>query len=130
MSGSDGVRAPKRARLYVTRVDPWSVTKAAFMLALALGIVFVVAVATLWWVLDFTGVFLTVSRTIDEVVGSATTGFDLLSFLEFSRVIGVAIVISSVEIVLVSLLATLFAIMYNLTVGLTGGVEVVLSDEV
>jgi hypothetical protein len=27
-------------------------------------------------------------------------------------------------------LATLFAIMYNLSVGLTGGVEVVLSDEV
>ncbi len=130
MSGGDGVRAPKRARLYVTRIDPWSVTKAAFMLALALGIVSVVAVAVLWWVLDFTGVFLAVSRTIDEVVGSATTGFDLLSFLEFSRVMGVAIVVSSVEVVLISLLATLFAVMYNLTVGLTGGVEVVLSDEV
>jgi hypothetical protein len=124
------VRTAKRARLYVTRIDPWSVTKAAFMLALALGIVFVVAVAVLWWVLDFTGVFLAVSRTIDEVVGSATTGFDLLSFLEFSRVMGVAIIVSSVEIVLVSLLATLFAVMYNLTVGLTGGLEVVLSDQV
>jgi hypothetical protein len=40
------------------------------------------------------------------------------------------VVIASVEIVLLSLLATLFAVMYNLTVGLTGGVEVVLSDEV
>jgi hypothetical protein len=127
---ADGVRAPKRARLYVTRIDPWSVTKAAFMLALAIGIVLVVAVGMLWWVLDVTGVFLSVSRTIDEVVGSATTGFDLLSYLEFSRVIGVAIVVASVEIVLVSLLATLFALMYNLTVGLTGGIEVVLSDEV
>jgi hypothetical protein len=114
----------------VTRIDPWSVTKAAFMLALAIGIVIVIAVAVLWWVLDVTGVFVTVSRTIDEVVGSASTGFDLLSYLEFSRVIGVAIVISSVEIVLVSLLATLFSLMYNLTVGLTGGIEVVLSDEV
>ena len=63
-------------------------------------------------------------------MGSATTGFDLLSYLEFSRVIGVATVVASVEIVLVSLLATLFAVMYNLTVGLTGGIEVVLSDEV
>jgi len=123
-------RGPKRARLYVTRIDPWSVTKAAFMLALAVGIVLVVAVGLLWWVLDTTGVFITLSRTIDEVVGSATTGFDLLSYLEFSRVIGVAIIIASVEIVLVSILATLFAVMYNLSVGLTGGVEVVLSDEV
>jgi hypothetical protein len=127
---ADGVRAPKRARLYVTRVDPWSVTKSAFMLALALGVVLVVAVAVLWWVLDYTGVFLTVSRTIDEVVGSASTGFNLMNYLEFSRVIGVATVVASVEIVLVSFLATLFAIMYNLSVGLTGGVEVVLSDEV
>ena len=103
MSG-DGVRAPKRARLYVTRVDPWSVTKAAFILALALGVVFVIAVSVLWWVLDYTGVFLSVSRTIDEVVGSASTGFNLMNYLEFSRVIGVAIVIASVEIVLVSLL--------------------------
>ena len=35
MSSGEAVRAPKRARLYVTRIDPWSVTKAAFMLALA-----------------------------------------------------------------------------------------------
>ncbi len=130
MTGGDGVRAPRRARLYVTRIDPWSVTKAAFMLALAIGIVIIVAVGALWWVLDVTGVFVTVSRSIDEVVGSASSGFDLLSYLEFSRVIGVAVVIASVEIVLVSLLATLFAVMYNLTVGLTGGIEVVLSDEV
>jgi hypothetical protein len=127
---ADGVRAPKRARLYVTRIDPWSVTKATFMLSLALGIVLVSAVAVVWWVLDYTGVFLTVSRTIDEVVGSASTGFNLMNYLEFSRVMGVAIVIASVEIVLVSILATLFAIMYNLSVGLTGGVEVVLSDDV
>ena len=130
MSGSEGVRNPRRARLYVTRVDPWSVTKAAFVLALALGIVLVVAVGVLWYVLDGTGTFLAVSRTIDEVVGSANTGFDLMSYVEFSRVMGVAVVIASVEIVLVSVMATLFAVMYNLSVGLTGGIEVVLSDEV
>jgi hypothetical protein len=130
VTGSEGVRNPRRARLYVTRVDPWSVTKAAFMLALALGIVLVVAVGGLWYVLDATGTFLAVSRTIDEVVGSANTGFDLMSYVEFSRVMGVAVVIASVEIVLVSIMATLFAVMYNLSVGLTGGVEVVLSDEV
>lgn len=124
------VRAPRRARLYVTRIDPWSVAKAAFMLALAIGIVIVVAVAVLWWVLDVTGVFVTVSSTVDEVVGSATTSFDLMTYVEFSRVIGVAIIIASVEIILLSVFSTLFAVMYNMTVGLTGGIEVVLSDDV
>ncbi len=66
------------------------------------------------------------SRTIDDVLG--TGGFDLLTSLELSRVLGLAAVIASVEIVLVSALATLFAFLYNVTVGLTGGIEVVLSD--
>jgi hypothetical protein len=44
-------------------------------------------------------------------------------------VIGAAVVIASVEIVLISIFAGLFAVMYNLSVGLTGGIEVVLSDD-
>ncbi|MCF8557441.1 MAG: DUF3566 domain-containing protein [Candidatus Nanopelagicales bacterium] len=127
---TDVARAPKRARLYVTRLDPWSVTKVAFLLSLAIGILLVVAVGVLWWVLDVTGVFLTVSATVDDVVGTAATGFNLMDYVELSRVMGVAVVVASIEIVLVSLLSTIFAILYNLTVGLTGGVEVVLSDDV
>jgi hypothetical protein len=123
-------RTPKRARLYVTRFDPWSVTKVAFLLSLAIGIILVVAVAVLWWVLDVTGVFVTVSSTVDDVVGTAATGFNLMDYVELSRVMGVTIVLASIEIVLVSILATLFAVLYNLTVGLTGGIEVVLSDDV
>ena len=52
-----------------------------------------------------------------------------MSVLDFSRVMGVAVIIASVEIVLTSILATLFAVIYNLSVGLTGGIEVVLSDD-
>ena len=120
-------RKPRRARVYVTRLDPWSVAKAAFLLALAIGIVIVVAVAFVFWTLDSTGALDAVSRTVDDVLG--TGGFDLLTSLEFSRVLGLAAVLASVEIVLVSALATLFAFLYNITVGLTGGIEVVLSDE-
>ncbi len=120
---------PRKARLYVSRIDPWSIFKAAFMLALALGIVIVVAVAVLWWVLDYAGVFATVSNSINDVVGSAAANFDLVTLLDFSRVLGVAVVVAAVEVVLISIVATLFAFMYNLTVGLTGGIEVVLTDQ-
>ena len=122
-----GRRRPRRARVYVTRLDPWSVAKAAFLLSLAIGIVIVVAVAVVFWTLDSTGALDAVSRTVDDVLG--TGGFDLLTTLEFSRVLGLAAVIASVEIVLVSALATLFAYLYNISVGLTGGVEVILSDD-
>lgn len=119
---------PRRARVYVSRVDPWSVAKAAFLLALTLGVVIVVAVALLWWALDSLGVFAALARNIDEIVGSAESNFDLMSVLSFSRVVGGAFVIASIEVVLVSVFAALFAVMYNLSVPLTGGVEVVLSD--
>lgn len=120
-------RRGRRARVYVTRIDPWSIAKAAFLLSLAVGIVIIVAVGVVFWTLDSTGALDSVSRTVDDVLG--TGGFDLLTSLELGRVLGLAAVIASVEIVLVSALATLFAFLYNITVGLTGGVEVILSDD-
>jgi len=120
----------RHARLFISRVDPWSVAKAAFMMSLAVAVMIIVAMSALWFVLDFTGVFVTVSRNLNEVVGSAASNFDLMSLLDFTRVLGIAVIIAAVEVVLVSLLASLFAVMYNLTVGLTGGAEVVLTDAI
>lgn len=119
----------RQARLYVSRVDPWSVAKTAFLLCIALGIVTVMAVASLWFFLDALGVFSTLATTADDVLGNATTSFDLQSLLSLERVVGVAAVLASVQIVLTTIVATLLALMYNLTVGLTGGIEVVLTDE-
>ncbi len=122
------VSGSRQARLYLARVDPWSVAKAAFMLAIAVGIVIVVSVCVLWFALSSLGVFETLSRNVNEVIGNSQSNFDLMSLLDFSRVLGGTIVLASVEVILVSILATIFAFMYNLTVGLTGGVEVVLTD--
>lgn len=122
------VSGSRQARLYLARVDPWSVAKAAFILAIAVGIVIVVSVCVLWFALSSLGVFETLSRNVNEVIGNSQSNFDLMSLLDFSRVLGATIVLASVEVILVSMLATIFAFMYNLTVGLTGGVEVVLTD--
>ncbi len=123
------VSGSRQARLYLARVDPWSVAKAAFMLAIAVGVVIVVSVCVLWFALSSLGVFETLSRNVNEVIGNSQANFDLMSLLDFSRVLGATIVLASVEVILVSILATIFAFMYNLTVGLTGGVEVVLTDQ-
>ena len=60
------VRA-RRARLVLSRVDPWSVMKLAFLLSIALAIVAVVAVFVLWSVLDAMGVFDSVGSTAESV---------------------------------------------------------------
>jgi hypothetical protein len=104
------------------------VTKAAFILSLAIAIVLVIAVTAVWFILDRTGVIESLSGTVTDVVGS-TSGLDLITSLGFGQVIGSTLILASVEIILVSALAGLFTILYNLTVGITGGVEVVLSDD-
>jgi hypothetical protein len=123
-------RAPRRARLYIYRVDAWSVMKVAFMLAVALGIVLVCAVAALWWLLDFSGVIASLARNVDEVIGSGTTTFDLEAVLAFDRVMGITVLIAALEVALVSILAGLFAVLYNLSVGITGGIEATFTDAV
>lgn len=123
-------RAPRRARLYVYRIDAWSVMKVAFMLAVALGVVIVSAVAALWWLLDYSGVIATLARNVDEVIGSGTTTFDLEAVLAFDRVMGITVVVAALEVALVSILAGLFAVLYNLTVGITGGIEATFTDAV
>jgi hypothetical protein len=123
------ITGPRRARLYVTRIDPWSVTKAAFMLALSLSIVLVVAVTVVWVTLNAIGVLNVLTTSVDDIIGSAGGGFTLVSVLDFGRVLGATMVIASVQIVLISALAAVFAFLYNVSVGITGGIEVVLSDE-
>jgi hypothetical protein len=110
-------------------VNAWSITKAAFMLALAIGIVLVVAITVLWLLLNTIGVFDTLTRNVNDVIGNSANTLDLVGLLSFPTVIGASVVIASVEIVLISIFAGLFAVMYNLSVGLTGGIEVVLSDD-
>ena len=123
-------RASRRARLYLYRVDAWSVMKVAFMLSVALAIVIVSAVAGTWWLLDYSGVFATIARNVDEVIGSGTTTFDLQAVLSFERVMGITVVVAALEVVLVSIFSAIFAVLYNLTVGITGGVELTFTDSV
>ena len=138
-SGSEGSTASpsrrgrattvRRARLMITRFDPWSVLKTSFMLTISFAIILLVAVAILWWILDQLSVFDALSRTVNDIAGSGTTQFDLRSVLSFGRVMGVTLVLAAVQIVLISVLATLFSFLYNLAVGISGGLEVTLSEE-
>ncbi|AEW95474.1 integral membrane protein [Streptantibioticus cattleyicolor NRRL 8057 = DSM 46488] len=120
----------RKARLRVAKADPWSVMKVSFLFSIALGICTIVAVAVLWLVLDALGVFTTVGGTISEATGSGQqSGFDLQSFLSFSNVMLVTVVIAVIDVVLLTALATLGSFIYNLTAGFTGGVELTLAED-
>jgi hypothetical protein len=118
---------PGIARVHLTHVDPWSVMKQAFLLSLAIAIVILVACAALWFALDSAGVFAALTRTATDVGGEG--GASLGDFLSFSKIMGVALVLAGIETILVTALVTLFAFLYNLAVGIGGGLEVTLSEE-
>ena len=133
--GGTAVRSVRRAKVALTRIDPWSVMKISFALWVALGIVVVIATAILWWVLDSSGVFSQISQSIVKVTGSdtgsgnlSTTSFQLVDFVSFSRVMGVATVLAVINTILLTALSTLAAFLFNLSTGLVGGVDVTLTE--
>lgn len=119
---------PRRVRLAVSRIDPWSAMKLAFLLAIAAGIALVAATSVVWWVLNSMGVFGDIRSVIEEAEAMVQFG-KILEYFEFSRVISVATVIAVVDIVLWTALATLGAFIYNIVAAMVGGLHLTLTDE-
>lgn len=113
--------------MYLTHIDPWSVMKQAFLLAIALAVITLAAAAALWFALESAGIIDAITRTATDVGGES--GATVTSYLDFGRIMGAALVLAGIETVLVTAFATLLAFMYNLSVGIGGGLEVTLSED-
>lgn len=120
--------AVRRARLTVARVDPWGVLKLSFLLAVALGIVHVVAAVVVWNVVDGMGVFDDINNVMRQIEGEQST-FNVFDYVGLQRVLSLTTVIAVVNVVIITLMATLFAFLYNLGSALVGGTRVTLTDE-
>ena len=119
---------PRRVRLAVARIDPWSVMKLSFLLSVAAGIMIVVAAAVVWYTLDGLHVFTSVNDVIATLAGSETF-FNLLEYVAFKRVISLATMIAVVDIVILTALSTIFAFLYNIVAALVGGIHLTLTDD-
>jgi hypothetical protein len=122
----------RRARLVLARVDPWSVMKLSFLLAIALAVIAVVAVFVIWTVLDTMGVFDSVGSTVESINRSSdnSQGVDILDYVGLSRVLSLTVVLAGVNVVLMTALATLGAFMYNMAASLVGGLNVTFTEDV
>jgi hypothetical protein len=126
------VATPRKARLVLGRVDPWSVMKLAFLLSIGLAVVTFVAVLVLWSVLSSMGVFDSVGQTVESVTRSSDNaqGFNILDYIGLSRVLSVTALLAGVNVVLMTALGTLGAFLYNLAASLVGGLHVTLTEDV
>lgn len=127
-AGSDR-RPPRRARLRLTRIDPWSVMKMSFLLSVAFGFVTVVSVFIVWTVLGGAGVWDSINATVEDVLGSEAGNFDVTDYISTSRVLGFTTLVAVVDVVLLTAIATLTAFLYNMAAALLGGVEATLAED-
>lgn len=129
-SAANRPRQTRRAKLRLTRVDPWSVTKISFLLSIAFGVMCVVAVFLIFSILSAAGVWDHVNQSIQQVVSeSPGKQFDIKQYVGMSRVMGITMLISVVDVVLITALATLGAFIYNLAAAMLGGLEVTLAED-
>ncbi|HEY0697158.1 MAG TPA: DUF3566 domain-containing protein [Micromonospora sp.] len=121
-------RGPRRARLNLKRIDPWSVMKFSAAVSVVLFIVVIVATSVLYLALDAMGVFKSVNSSLADLVsaggGAGGGGFKITA----KGVIGVSALIGLVNVVLFTSLATLGAFVYNVCADLVGGIELTLAE--
>ena len=124
-------RGPRRARLRLSRIDPWSVMKVSFLLAIAFGVVTVVSVFMVWSVLGAAGVWSSINNTVSDTLssGNNTSTFNIEDYLGMSRVLGFTMLVSVIDVVLITAIATLGAFLYNMAASLLGGIEVTLAED-
>lgn len=122
---------PRRARLRLTRIDPWSVMKTSFLLSVAFGVVTFVAIFMVWSVLGAAGVWDSINSAVASIVegDSNTSSFDVTNYVGMSRVLGFTLLVSVLDVILLTAIATLSAFLYNLAAALLGGIEVTLAED-
>lgn len=118
----------RRARLAVQRLDPWSVFLFSLVASLCLGVVSLVAVAALYAAMSSLGVIGSLNGLLGEVAGTGADTEVVDPFITANRVLGATAVLAAINVVLLTALATLGGLIYNLCASLTGGIEVQLGE--
>jgi hypothetical protein len=122
-------RSARQAHLTIARVEPWSVTKFSFVVSLVAFAILFVAVSVIYGTLSALGVFTSLQHVVQSVTSSQdSSGVNAAKWFTASRVLGWTAIVGAINIVLITAMCTIGAVVYNLTSRLIGGVEVTLRE--
>ena len=122
-------RSSRQAHLTVARVEPWSVMKFSFVVSLVAFVILFVAVSVLYGTLSALGVFTSLQHVVASVTSSQdSNGVNAAKWFTASRILSYTALLGALNIVLITAMATIGAVIYNLTSRLIGGVEVTLRE--
>jgi hypothetical protein len=111
----------KQVRLRLVYIDFWSAVKLSFLVAVCLAVVNIVASFLVFTVLSSTGIFEQVNSLVQDIAGAGT---DLRTFFSLGNVMGFAVIVSLLNLVVTTALGAVVAVLYNLSVKITGGILV------
>lgn len=118
----------RRMSLSLVRVDAWSVAKVTFLLSVAGGIIQVIAAGLVWLFLNMVGVFDQVTQIVSST-GLNSNGFNLADVFSLPTILSAVTILSVVEIVILTLLSAIGALLYNVVGSLVGGIHLTLGDD-
>jgi hypothetical protein len=116
-------RGPRRARLQLRHINPWTVLKFSAVLSIALFFVWLIMVGVLFGILDGAGIISKINDAVTTINGPGSKA-PVTSTIVF----GGAAIIGVVNMVLFIALSTIGSIVYNLCADLVGGIEFTLSE--
>jgi hypothetical protein len=122
-------RSARQAHLTIARVEPWSVMKFSFVVSLVAFVILFVAVSVIYGTLSTLGVFTSLQHVVQSVTSSQdSSGVNAAKWFTASRILSYTALLGALNIVLITAMCTIGAVVYNLTSRLIGGVEVTLRE--
>lgn len=116
-------RGPRRARLQLRHINPWTVLKFSCVLSVALFFVWLITIGVLYGILDGAGIIGKINDTVTTIQGGNAT-----NPVTAGIVFGSAAIIGVINMVLFVALSTIGSLVYNLCADLVGGIEITLSE--
>ena len=112
----------KQVRLTLVFIDFWSALKISFLIGLAQAIVVIIATFLLYLVFVQTGIFDRANSVVGQVVGG--TAFDVRSIVSMGQSVAFAAVAGVLNMVVITILGAVVAVIYNTIARIVGGVKV------
>ncbi len=125
---TQGQSKRKTLRRKLTYIEPWTVTKMAFVISVAMMIVTVVAVVVFWFVLQVTGIWQGLNDSVLSILSDGSDSFDINNYVGLARITGFTLIVAAFNVVFFTALATISAHLYNLAASLMGGLEVTFEE--
>ena len=112
----------KQVRLRLVHIDFWSAMKVSAVLGLVLGIVQVVVAFVMWTLLQVVGLFGKIDEVMQDIL--ADPEFAIASLLSLPQVMMFTLLVAVLNFVVITVLGAVIAMLYNLSVRITGGLQV------